>query len=274
MTVRDETDHAPRLLVLPTPDDAAAAAAERLIARLGAVPTSVLGLATGTTMEPVYRCLVAAHRAGRVSFAAATSFNLDEYVGLAADDPASYRATMRRMLFDLVDIDPRRTHLPDGMAADPAAEAARYEAAIRDAGGIDLLLLGLGGNGHVGFNEPPADLASPTHVADLAETTRQANRRQFPPDRAVPTQAITMGMGSILAAREIVLLATGPSKRAAVRAMLTGPVSAHVPASLLRRHEQVTVILDRSAATRLTASGGGTRAIAPGVRGSRTRSHY
>lgn len=247
---------APRILVLPDEERAAAAAAEHVLCRLAARPRLVLGLATGATMVPLYACLVAAHRQGRASFLAASSFNLDEYVGLPGDHPGSYRATMRRLLFDHVDMDPARARLPDGTASDPDAEAARYEAGISAEGGIDLQLLGLGGNGHIGFNEPPADFASRTHVAMLAATTRAANRPLFPPGEAVPARAITMGIRTILDAREILLVATGQAKAEAVRRALTGPVTPDCPASVVQTHGNTTVVLDAAAAALLPRHAG------------------
>lgn len=236
-------------------DEAALAefVAERVTERLRAEPNLVLGLATGQTFMTVYERLAAAHRRGAVSFAGTTSFNLDEYVGLPADHPASYHAFMRRCLFGRVDIDPERAHLPDGMAADPEAEARRYEAAVRAAGGIDLLLLGIGENGHIGFNEPGAPFSSRTRLVALDASTRAANRRFFPAGEAVPDRAITMGVATILEAREIVLAATGTRKAAALKAALEGPVSPVCPASVLRRHPATLFVCDEAAAAELLA---------------------
>jgi glucosamine-6-phosphate deaminase len=219
--------------------------------RLAAQPRLVLGLATGQTFVAVYERLVALHRRGAASFAEAASFNLDEYAGLPADHPASYHAFMRRCLFDHVDIEPSRALLPDGMAADLDAEAARYEAAIRLAGGIDVQLLGIGENGHIGFNEPGAAFASRTRVVALDASTRRANRRFFPAGEEVPERAITMGVATILEAREIVLAATGTRKAAALHAALAGPVSPACPASVLCRHPRATIVCDREAAAGL-----------------------
>ncbi len=239
-----------KVLILP---DAAAAtdrAASVLIDELRARPASVLGLATGGTMEPLYERLRASHREG-LSFAQATTFNLDEYVGLGPDHPRSYHAYMREKLFDQVDIDPSRAHLPRGDTADPHAEAAAYEDAIGRAGGIDLQLLGLGANGHIGFNEPMSSLASPTRIKTLTRSTRDANRRFFEGAEPVPRFAITMGIGTILRARACVLLATGAGKAGAAARMIEGPVSAACPASALQMHPRATVMLDRAAAAEL-----------------------
>lgn len=211
---------------------------------------TVLGLATGGTMLPIYERLVMLHRAG-LSLSGVSSFNLDEYVGLAPDHPQSYRTYMRRALFDLTDIDPDRTHLPRGNAANPMAEAERYEDQICRAGGIDLQLLGIGRNGHIGFNEPTSSLGSRTRVKTLTRQTRDANSRFFGPDETVPTFAITMGVGTILDARQCLLVATGADKAQAVAAMIEGPVSAICPASALQLHSRAVVVLDGAAASGL-----------------------
>jgi glucosamine-6-phosphate deaminase len=214
-------------------------------------PDSVLGLATGGTMEPVYADLVARHRAGDCSFARARSFNLDEYVGLAPAHPRSYHAYMQAQLFDHVDLPADRAHLPRGDAARPRAEAAAYEALIAAAGGIDLQLLGLGRNGHIGFNEPTSSLGSATRVKTLTQGTLDANRRFFDDAAAMPRYAITMGIATILRARRIVLLALGAEKAEAARDMIEGPVAAVCPASALQMHPATTVILDSAAAAGL-----------------------
>jgi glucosamine-6-phosphate deaminase len=218
-------------------------------------PDAVLGLATGATPIPIYRRLVAQVRHGRLSFRQAASFNLDEYVGIGADHPASFRHAMQRHLFDHVDLDPARAHVPDGSAADLEAEAARYEHTIRQAGGIDLQLLGIGRNGHIGFNEPGSALDSRTRVVTLAPATRAANRRAFPPGETVPTRALTMGIGTILEARAIVLVATGAAKASAVAAALEGPVAPSCPASALQAHRGAAIICDAAAASGLTGLG-------------------
>lgn len=240
-----------KVLILPDAAAAVATAADHVEAALARLPAAVLGLATGGTMEPLHAALAARHREGRLSFARARSFNLDEYVGLGADDPRSYHATMRDQLFSLVDFAPGATRLPDGAAPDPHAEALAYEAAIAAAGGIDFQLLGLGRNGHIGFNEPTSSLGSRTRVKTLAASTREANARFFGQGKAPPTHAITMGLGTILAAREVLLLATGEAKAEAVRAMVEGPLAAVVPASVLQLHPRATVVLDAAAASRL-----------------------
>ncbi len=231
----------PRLIVVEDAEAAAAAAVARVLALLAIKPDAVLGLATGETMRPVHRGLVAARRRGAVSFARARSFNLDEYLGLRPGHPGSFAAFMRRTLFDMVDFAPGATHLPDG--GDPAA----YEAAIRAAGGIDLQLLGIGGNGHIGFNEPGSDFASRTRIVRLAASTRIDNAAAFAPD-PVPEQAVTMGIGTILDARAIVLVATGSAKAQAVAAALGAEMTRDWPASALRLHPAAVIVADRAAA--------------------------
>lgn len=222
-----------------------------IAARLRRVPASVLGLATGGTMEAVYARLLTAHQAGEISFARARSFNLDEYVGLAPDHPCSYWRYMRAQLFDHVDFRDGATLLPRGDAPDPEAEAQSYEAAIVAAGDIGLQLLGLGANGHIGFNEPTSSLSSLTRIKTLTRSTRAANARFFAQPEDVPRLAITMGIGTILRADEVVLLAYGAGKAAAVAAMIEGPLSAACPASALQLHRKVTVVLDQAAAANL-----------------------
>ncbi len=241
-----------KVLIHPTPGAAADCVAELMAARLRGAPQTVLGLATGGTMEAVYARLIGLHRAGACSFAAAQSFNLDEYVGLPPDHPCSYWHYMREHLFRHVDLDPARAHLPRGDTPDPEAEAARYEAAIVAAGDIGLQLLGLGANGHIGFNEPTSSLSSLTRIKTLTRSTREANARFFRRAEEVPRLAITMGIGTILRAQEVVLLAYGPGKAAAAAAMIEGPLSAACPASALQWHRKVTVVLDEAAASRLT----------------------
>lgn len=212
-------------------------------------PAGVIGFATGGTMEEVYQLLTDDFRAGRLSFGAATSFNLDEYVGLHPPHPASYRSTMKRLLFDHVDFNPQKAHLPNGAAPSPHDEANRYEALIEASGGIDLQLLGIGQNGHIGFNEPGSPFGARTRVVDLAATTLEANQACFPAGQHVPRRAITMGTATILAAKRIVLLALGPQKAEAVSAMISGPISPYCPASALRAHPNVLVVIDHEAAS-------------------------
>jgi glucosamine-6-phosphate deaminase len=245
------TEHTPFIHIAPDAATAAEHTALLLVAALHAGNGSTLGLATGATMIPVYGALVAAYNADEVSFRDAVTFNLDEYVGLGPDQPGSFHRFMRRHLFDHVDITPALTHIPNGLAEDTAAEAARYEAEIEAAGGIELQLLGIGANGHIGFNEPGSDFSSRTREIELDEATRSANAANFP-GRAVPERAITMGIATILEARHIVLLATGEEKADAIAAALEGPLTTECPASALRLHRDVRVICDEAAAGKLS----------------------
>jgi glucosamine-6-phosphate deaminase len=238
----------PQLVVLDDAGAVADYAAAHIVGRLAAKPDLVLGLPTGETPRGIYVRLAEAYRTGKVSFARAPSFNLDEYRGLPPDHPASYHAYMREMLFRHVDIDPARTHLPDGLASDATAEGRRYEKAIAEAGGIGLMVLGIGGNGHIGFNEPGSPFDSRTRAVRLTEATREANRRSFPEGETVPEFAITMGIATILDAREILLVATGHAKAEALAAALAGPETPRCPASVLRRHPAVTIVCDTAAA--------------------------
>ena len=226
-------------------------AADMIAAHLRGCATPVLGLATGGTMLPVYERLAEMHRNAGLSFAGCSSFNLDEYVGIAPEHPASYHSYMREILFRHIDIDLAKTHLPRGDTGDVHAEADAFEQRITAAGGISFQLLGIGQNGHIGFNEPTSSLGSRTRIKTLTENTRIANRKYFGPDETPPRYALTMGVGTILDARECLLLATGASKAAAVAAMIEGPVSASCPASALQLHARMTVVLDREAASQL-----------------------
>ncbi len=232
------------------PDRAAATAltARLIAAQVVAKPTSVLGLATGRTMEGVYENLAAQD----LSFRQVTTFNLDEYVGLPPDDPNSYAAYMRAHLFDRVDIDPARTHVPDGGAADLEAEARDYEDRIAAAGGIDLQLLGIGETGHIGFNEPTSSLRSRTRDKLLAPETRAQNAAMFGGDAArVPARALTMGVGTILESRALLMLACGSAKADVVASAIEGPVTAAVSASAIQFHNACIVVLDAEASASL-----------------------
>ena len=241
-----------RIRLFATPRGAARALAADITRALAANPRLVLGLPTGRTPIPLYRELNARCRAHRIDLSRATTFNLDEFLGLPASHPSSYRSFMQRHLFDHVNLPARRIHFLNGAANDRAGECARYDRAIARAGGIDLQILGLGANGHIGFNEPAAALVAPTHPTRLTVATRRANAALFGRRaRAVPREALSMGMAAILQARRIVLLATGPGKARAVRRMIEGRVTPRVPASFLQLHGDVEVWLDRAAASRL-----------------------
>jgi len=214
---------------------------------------AVLGLATGSTQLALYRSLVEKHQGSALSFKQVSTFNLDEYLGVAADNPQSYRSYMNREFFDRIDIDKRNTFLPCcGEGENPRLVGPRYEQKIREAGGIDLQLMGIGHNGHIGFNEPSSSLSSRTRVKTLTKQTLKDNSRMFTKDEFQPKLAITMGIATIMDARRILLLATGESKAEAVQKTVEGPISAMCPASVLQMHERVTVLLDEDAAAGLS----------------------
>jgi glucosamine-6-phosphate deaminase len=228
----------------------------RIAARLRQTPRLALGLATGRTPLPLYEELAALHAAGQTDYRQATTFNLDEFVGLAADHPGSYRSYMREHLFRHVNVPARRVHFLDGQAADLDAECARFEAAILRTGGIDLQILGIGANGHIGFNEPAPTLSPWSHRVRLTRASRLANAGFFGGTLAhVPREALSMGVATIMRARSIVLIATGPRKAGVIARMAAGPVSTRLPASLLQLHSDVEVWVDAAAAERLRALG-------------------
>lgn len=232
--------------------EAAASLVARLIARdLRANPHLVLGLATGSTMERVYRQLVALHKEQKLDFSLCSTFNLDEYVGLFPADPNSYRHYMDHHLFHHVNIDPRNTHLPNGMAADLDEECRRYEGAIKRFGGIDLQLLGIGKAGHIGFNEPLSALRSRTRVKALNPVTLKQNAPFFGGEEHMPRRAITMGVGTILECRRCILLATGAEKADILASAVEGPITSMVSATALQLHERCTVVVDEEAGSKL-----------------------
>jgi glucosamine-6-phosphate deaminase len=236
------------VIIRPDTERAVNLVVKLIISRITEMPNATLGLATGRTMERVYAKLVASG----VSFAGCHTFNLDEYIGLSPDDPDSYRTYMNTHLFDHVDIDPANTHVPNGNAADIKAAALEYEAAIVDAGGINLQLLGIGTAGHIGFNEPLSSIMSRTRDKALTPTTRVQNAEMFggDPDR-VPKRALTMGVGTILDAQELVLLATGPAKASIVAKAVEGPITSMVSASAIQMHPNCKVVVDEDAADQL-----------------------
>lgn len=236
-----------KVTILPDATAAAQHAARLVADHLCAEEAPVLGFATGETMRPVYAELVRLHRLGKADFRRATSFNLDEYAGVPPDHPASFARFMQDALFGQVNFAPGAINLIRGDAPDLDEEVRRYERLIDAAGGIGLQLLGIGQNGHIGFNEPGSSFASQMRVTELAPSTRAANAPAFRPD-PVPTHAVTMGIETIVAARHCVLLATGTAKASAVARMLDGAVDEGCPATALRAHSATTVILDPAAA--------------------------
>ena len=240
-----------RILRYDTPEQMAGAAAALISSEILRKPDCVLGLATGSSPVGTYARLAEMHQIGILDFSRVTSFNLDEYVGIPKDHPCSYHFFMQEHLFGLVNIRPENAHVPNGDPARVQASAEAYDRAIAEAGGLDLQLLGIGRNGHIGFNEPGDRFIWRCHAVDLSESTIQANKRFFDSADQVPRQAISLGIGGILGARRIVLLASGPEKAGAIAAMLRGDITPRVQASILRVHGDVTLILDRAAASGL-----------------------
>lgn len=220
-----------------------------IAAQLLLKPDAVLGLATGSTPVGAYERLVEMYQAGIIDFSKARSVNLDEYIGLSGHDPQSYATFMHENLFSKVNMDPANINIPNGMAADPKAEASRYEALIQDMGGIDLQLLGIGLNGHIGFNEPADRFLDHTHPEHLTESTIEANKRFFASGDEVPKMAITMGIRTIFDARRIILAISGTNKAEALNAALRGPISPQMPASILQLHHDLIVVADEAALT-------------------------
>ncbi len=241
-----------QLCVYATPSQVSEAAANLIAAQITRKPDSVLGLATGSTPVATYQRLIALHRAGALDFSQATTYNLDEYVGLPEEHRCSYHRFMAEQLFSHVNLRHECCHLPNGNAADLAAEAAAYDRAIEQAGGIDLQLLGIGHNGHIGFNEPGPAFLYGCHVVTLSPSTIQANTRFFDSEADVPRQAISLGIGAIMSARQVLLLATGVDKAEAVRRAVEGDVDPQIQASILRLHPNAILLLDRDAASRLS----------------------
>lgn len=240
-----------KVLIFQDLAQAEAYVASEVLARIEQAPNPVLGLATGGTMERVYARIVHSAQAQKTDFTQVRSFNLDEYWGVPSSHPCSYMHYMCTHLFTPLNMDLSLTQLPNGVAADAEAEAARYETAIAAAGGIDLQLLGIGTNGHIGFNEPTSSLGSRTRLKTLTQSTRDANRRYFDNTEDVPRFALTMGIASILEARHVLLLATGAAKSRAVAQMIEGPLAAICPASALQLHPKATIVLDTAAAADL-----------------------
>lgn len=240
-----------QLFIEETYEDMSRRAADLIAAQLVVDPTSTLGLATGSTPIGLYADLVEDFQNDRISFEQATTFNLDEYRGLSPEHDQSYRYFMQKNLFDHVDIDPEATSVPDGANPDAEAACESYEQAISEAGGIDLQLLGLGHNGHIGFNEPCDHFPVMTHEVQLTDMTREANKRFFNSIDEVPTAAITMGVGTVMAAKKIVMVITGADKADILYKVFFGPVTPEVPGSILQFHPDVTLICDEAAAARM-----------------------
>ena len=232
-------------IILDSYDDVSYAAADIFAGQLAKKPDSIFGLATGSTPLGLYTELTRRCRAGDIDFSCARSFNLDEYYPIAGNHPQSYRYFMNENLFNKVNF--AKSQLPDGEAGDPHAECARYDAEIAASGGIDLMLLGIGHNGHIGFNEPASSYRMGTYLVDLSESSLNANARFFSAGEAQPTQALTMGVGAIFKSKKILLLICGAGKTAIAKRLFEGVIHTDVPASFLLLHPDVTVLLDREA---------------------------
>lgn len=228
-------------------DEMSRKAANIIAAQMILKPNSVLGLATGSSPIGTYKELVKMNQAGDIDFSDITTVNLDEYRGLPRDNDQSYYYFMNDNLFNHINIDKARTHVPNGMVEDAEVECGNYEALIKEVGGVDLQLLGLGHNGHIGFNEPSEEFDKVTHCVDLQESTIEANKRFFASIDDVPRQAYTMGIGTIMAAKKILVVVSGKDKAEIVKKAFTGPVTPHVPASILQMHPDVTVVCDAEA---------------------------
>lgn len=241
------------VIIHPSANESALWIATHIAALVRRKPDAVLGLATGSTPLAIYAELIRLHREDGLDFSRVRSFNLDEYVGLSADHPASYHAYMQANLFHALNIPPGNQHIPSGTVSggDIEAHCSDYEAAIIAAGGIDLQILGIGSDGHIGFNEPGSSLASRTRIKTLTRRTREDNARFFDSAEDVPHHVITMGISTIMDAREICLLATGAGKAEAIAASVEGPITASVPASILQMHRTAKILLDAPAAARL-----------------------
>ncbi|MBG9785499.1 glucosamine-6-phosphate deaminase [Shouchella lehensis] len=224
------------------------AGASFLLEQIKKKPSLTMGLATGGTPKGTYEKLINKSKKEKVSFEQVRTFNLDEYVGLSKEDPNSYHQYMNDMLFNHIDIKSTHTFIPNGEASSIEAECQDYEQRIKAAGGIDIQLLGIGNNGHIGFNEPGTNFSEMTHMIELADATREANARYFNTKEDVPKQAITMGIASIMAAKEILLLISGKDKQHAFSMLLEDGIDEAFPASILKEHPHVTVIVDQEAA--------------------------
>jgi glucosamine-6-phosphate deaminase len=237
------------VVIVQSPEAAGALVARHIAALVRAEPEFTLGVATGSTPLPVYRAL-ARERAAGLDLSRVRAFALDEYVGLPRNHPESYHSVIEREVTEPLGLDPSRVHVPDGDEATIATAGARYEAALEAHGGVDLQLLGIGSDGHIGFNEPGSSLASLTRIKTLTARTRADNARFFDTPDQVPTHAITQGIGTIMRAGHLVLLAFGPGKADAIAAAVEGPVTASRPASSIQLHAHVTIVVDEEAASR------------------------
>ncbi len=239
--------------IFETVDEVSRYTAQRLLEKIKTAPSAVLGLATGSTMEPVYAQLLQYMQQVAVDTSQLTTFNLDEYIGLSAEHPQSYNFYMYQHLFNHLNLPAHNVHLPNGLASNIDTACQAYSDAIKSKGGLDLQLLGIGSNGHIGFNEPHTCFNSRTHVVELSEQTRIDNGRFFDHHNETPTHAITMGIQDILDAKEIILVATGRNKTNIMAQLFESAVDEALPASALKQHHNLTIVLDREAAALLPA---------------------
>ena len=243
-----------KIIIKDDYDGASAVAADIITGFITANPACVLGLATGSTPEGTYAKLIEAYRAGKADFSRIATFNLDEYHPIEATNSQSYKYYMHDKLFNHININSRaNAHLPNGEATDPDAECTAYEAKIAAAGGIDLQLLGIGFNGHIGFNEPAPAFSKVTHYVALDASTIAANARFFDNPGQVPKHALTMGIGTIFGAKQILLMVTGAAKADIIEKAIFGDINPHLPASVLQLHSNVTLVMDAAAATKVVA---------------------
>ena len=239
------------IIIVPTPAEVGRVAAAKVASVVALKPSAVIGLATGSSPQGIYIDLKRRVKAGEISFVDAHGFALDEYVGIPLDHPESYASVITRDVVIPLGFDPARVQVPDGRASDLESAARAYDAAIRAAGGIDVQILGIGTNGHIGFNEPTSSFASRTRIKTLAPLTREANARFFDSVEQVPMHCMTQGLGTILEAGQLLLVAQGSAKAKAVAAAIEGPLSSFVPGSALQLHQHATVVLDEAAAAEL-----------------------
>lgn len=240
-----------KVLIVKNYEEMSKKAAEFMAEIVNEKPEAILGLATGGTPVGMYKELIGMNKAGKVDFSKVTTVNLDEYVGLAGDHEQSYRYFMNTNLFNHINVNKDKTFVPNGLAENIEEECKKYDERIKELGGIDLQLLGLGGNGHIAFNEPDNHLVVGSHLTGLTQDTIDANARFFESANEVPKTAVTMGLGGIMQAKKILLIASGEGKADAVEAMMNGKITTDCPASMLQMHRDVTIIVDEAAAAKL-----------------------
>ncbi|MCY6356528.1 glucosamine-6-phosphate deaminase [Clostridium sp. ZS2-4] len=240
-----------RIIVVDNYEEMSIKAAKIVASQIILKPDSVLGLATGATPVGMYKELISMYQNDEIDFSSVKTFNLDEYYGLSKENEQSYHYFMRKYLFHCINVKEENVYIPNGNVVDIDGECENYEKIIKEAGGIDIQVLGIGGNGHIGFNEPDINFEAATHLVNLTQETIEANSRFFSSIEEVPTKAISMGIKTIMQSKKILLLANGVSKADAVYEMVKGKISPEVPASILQLHNDVTLVLDKEAASKL-----------------------